>query len=340
MKSCALMGRLLDQPATVLALVLAWKLALFVGTTQPVPGNDSFFYDGAVVNFLNGGRYCNPTLAAAFPIAGHEVFAAYPPLYQAVLLAWMRLFGTSAVAAMALHQVLFAVYALAVFGGLRRLAVPARVINLALLFLLVNTFHDRPDSLAHALGMAAIWAWVRGRTGVANRRDAKSAGSLSAESPLRHEPETNRARATSRGWDWLAAALVVLTLATSLQLGLVYLGCVGLMALGNAALRGERIAWGPLVLMIMLPLALVAVVRFGAPHWWAGFLEHVRETPSYTGFRVPSPTEILKACRTVPAMGVIALALVWFAWKRREAFWSAVRVPAGIVGAGALAGVG
>lgn len=370
------MRRLAEQPGLVLALVLTWKLALFFGTTQPVPGNDSFFYDGAVVNALNGGRYCNPTLALAFPIAGHEVFAAYPPLYQAVLFGWMRVFGTSAVAAMALHQALFALYALALFGALRRLEVPARWISLAVLFLLVNTFHDRPDSLAHALGMAAIYAWVRGRTGQSNRGDAKaqsstavthvaqtsgsavsrvsqpadvviSRGPTVGESPRaqRHQPapargdETGRAPAWCRRWDWLAATLVVLALATSLQLGLVYLGCVWLLALGNRLLRGGRIAWAPLALTLLVPAALVVAVRFGAPRWWEGFLEHARETPSYTGFRVPLPVEILKACRTLPAMGFVALALVWLAWKRREAFAAAARSLPAVVGWSALAGV-
>lgn len=370
------MRRLAEQPALVLALVLAWKLALFLTTTQPVPSNDSFFYDGAAVNLLHGGRYCNPTLALAFPIAGNEVFAAYPPLYQALLLGWMRLVGTSAIAAMALHQALFALYALALFGVLRRLEVPARWMSLAMLFLLVNTFHDRPDSLAHALGMAAIYAWVRGRTGQLNRRDAETQSSTVVthvaqtsgsavsrvsqpadvtpsqrptvgESPLpqRRQPgsaqgnETGRAPAWRGGWDWLAAALAVLTLATSVQLGLVYLGCVWLLALGSAALRGERIAWAPLMLTILVPALLVAAVRFGAPRWWEGFLEHARETPSFTGFRVPSPVEILKACRTLPAMGAVALALAWLGWKRRDALAAAARSLPAVAGLSALAGV-
>jgi hypothetical protein len=315
--------RLAETPGTVFALVLLWKLALFIGAALPVPANDSFFYDGAVVNFLNGGRYCNPTLALAFPIAGHEVFAAYPPLYQAVLLGWMAAFGTSAVAAMALHQALFALYALALLGVLRRLGLPGPWINLAGVFLLVNTFHDRPDSLAHALGMMMIYAWVRAQTSTAHR----------------HEPNRRHADAPVCAWNTWAAALAVLTLTTSLQLGAVYLGVLWLMTLANAALRGARIPWRPLALTILAPLGLLLAVRFGAPHWWEGFLEHVRETPSFTGFRVPSPSEILKACRTLPAIGAIGVALTWLAWRRRAVLREMAGTLPAVTGLGALAGV-
>src|SRR5262245_57456626 len=87
----------------VFAAVFAWKVLLFLLSVQPIPANDSFFYDGAVVNFLLHGHYFNPALALALPISGSEVFSAYPPLYQFFLWLWMRLWGTSALAAMALH---------------------------------------------------------------------------------------------------------------------------------------------------------------------------------------------------------------------------------------------
>src|SRR5258706_15102524 len=104
------MKRLFARGGAVFALVFAWKAALLVFTAQPVPSNDAFFYDGPVVNFLLHGKYANPSLALALPISGLEVFCAYPPLYQVVLLAWMSLFGTSVMAAMVLHLVLFGVY--------------------------------------------------------------------------------------------------------------------------------------------------------------------------------------------------------------------------------------
>ena len=87
-------------PWLVLGLVLAWRLALLVFTAQPIPANDAFLFDGAVVNWLMHGQYFNPSLAEAFPISGHQVFAAYPPVYQAVLLLWMSVCGTSVLSAM------------------------------------------------------------------------------------------------------------------------------------------------------------------------------------------------------------------------------------------------
>jgi len=156
-----MMRRMLERPGLMFALVFAWKVALLIFTAQPVPANDSFFYDGAVVNFLLHGKYANPCLALALPISGNEVFCAYPPLYQLVLLGWMSVFGTSALSATWLHVVLFGIYELIVLAIFRRLRTPALCVNLAGLFLLSITFHDRPDSLAHVFGMAAVYACVR-----------------------------------------------------------------------------------------------------------------------------------------------------------------------------------
>ena len=94
-------------PWLVLGLVLAWRLALLVFTAQPIPANDAFLFDGAVVNWLLHGQYFNPSLAEAFPISGQQVFAAYPPIYQAVLLPLMSVCGTSVLSAMWFHFLLF-----------------------------------------------------------------------------------------------------------------------------------------------------------------------------------------------------------------------------------------
>src|ERR1700704_2843121 len=102
-----MLRRLTDRPGLVFLIVFAWKLALLVFTAQPIPANDSFFYDGPVVNFLLHGKYVNPSVVMAMPMSANEVFCAYPPLYQTVLLGWMSVFGTSALAAMWLHVVLF-----------------------------------------------------------------------------------------------------------------------------------------------------------------------------------------------------------------------------------------
>src|ERR1051325_6338377 len=287
MPGASAIAKCFPRPWFVFAVVFAWKVALFVFTTQPVPSNDSFFYDGPVVNLLNGGRYCNPPLALALPISGTEVFCAYPPLYQLVLLVWMSVFGTSVVSAMGLHQVLFGLYLLALLGILRRLKIPAVWVNLAGLFLFANTFQDRPDSLAHWLGVSAIYAWVRAR-----------------EVPL---------AAVGGVWHWVSAGCVVMALATSLQFGAVYLGCVWTLVIGNAVLRREKINWLPLAATILIPAALVAFVKFGCPRLWAGFQEHAGQTPGITGLRVPNAADCLKALRMLPGAGLVMflIAALW-----------------------------
>ena len=141
----------------VFALVFIWRLALLLFASLPVPSNDSFFYDGPVVNLLLHGKYANPSLALALPISGREVFCAYPPLYQAALLGWMSLCGASVISAMAFHLALFGLYLIILFAISRRLGLPAWALQLGGLFLLVITFDDRPDSLAHLFGIAAVY---------------------------------------------------------------------------------------------------------------------------------------------------------------------------------------
>src|SRR6185312_11397441 len=145
----------------VFGLVFCWKIALLVFTAQPIPSNDAFFYDGAVVNYLQNGGYYNPSLVLALPTSGSQVFCAYPPLYMVVLLGWMAMFGTSVISAMVLHLVLFGIYALILLAIFRRLQTPIWCVVIAGVYLLLITFHDRPDSLAYVFGMGAIYAWIR-----------------------------------------------------------------------------------------------------------------------------------------------------------------------------------
>src|ERR1043166_5243282 len=119
------MNRLLERPSLIFTLVFVWKAALMLLSAQPIPSNDSIFYDGPVVHLLNQGGYFNPSISLARPISGSEVFSAYPPLYQLVLLVWMSVFGTSAASAMSLHLALFGCYALTVLAIFRQLSVPA-----------------------------------------------------------------------------------------------------------------------------------------------------------------------------------------------------------------------
>jgi len=281
-------------PSLVFGLVLLWKIALLVFTVQPVPGNDAFFYDGPVVNYLLHGKYVNPALAMTLPISGSEVFSAYPPLYQAALFVWMRLFGTSAVSAMVFHVVLFGLYSVVVIAILNRLCVPAWCNHMASLFMLVLTFHDRPDSLAHVLGMLGVLGLVRYRTAAVPKQRSNRPGSL-----------------------WFMAACAILCTCTSLQIGAVYLCVIWLATLAAWLFRHCRPALAPITTMLVTPCVLVCVVALFFPKLWAGFVEHARVTPSMMGLHMPSLTDLLKICRTVPGVLVAGLLLVWLWYTRR-----------------------
>jgi hypothetical protein len=304
------LSRCCRGPDWIFAAVFVWKVLLLLASAQPVPANDSFFYDGAVVNLLLHGHYTNPSLSLALPISGTQVFSAYPPLYQMVLWPWMCVWGTSALAAMTLHLVLFGLYLLVAVAILRRLQIPSWCAQYAGAFLFAMTFHDRPDSVAHLLGMLAVYAWVRSRR------------SLEPTSPLRDtqvqpaSPQTMPAGAGSPGpaesrWAWAATGFLVLGLCTSLQIGAIYLALVWLGMLACRALAKDPLPVLPMAMSLLVPVLLVVMVATCWPQLWAGFLEHARQTPSLTGWRRPHLDELLKVFRTVPAILAIALFLPW-----------------------------
>jgi hypothetical protein len=264
------MRRLLNIPWLIFALFFGWKVALLLGTSQPVPSNDAFFYDGPVVNYLCHGKYCNPSLAQVLPISGTEVFSAYPPLYQAVLFGWMKCFGTSALVAMWLHVLLLAVFALTCLKIFQQLHVPVGAMNLAGLFLFGITFHDRPDTLAHVLGALTVLALVRGLA-------------------------------------WPAAVFLLLTFGTSLQIGGIYFLWAGLLLLGNTWLQNIKFPWAAALTFCAGLLGLVTLVKFRYPLFWEGFCEHVTITPSLTGLRLPRLDDLLKVARTAPGIALVLI---------------------------------
>lgn len=257
------MRRLAHISGITIGLYLLWTVALLVFTSQPVPSNDAFFYDGPVVNYLLHGQYCNPSLANVLAISGKEVFCAYPPLYQAVLFGWMKCFGVSELSAMWLHVGLLVLFATAVWQILRTLGAPALAMNFAGLFLFGITFHDRPDTLAHALAAFAVLAALR-------------------------------------GLPWAAAVFLVLTFCTSFQVGGVYAFWLVVFVWSNARFAQEKIPWTELTVFLATLIGLLALVKFGHPRWWEGFREHVNITPSFTGLRKPSAADALKLVRNSP----------------------------------------
>ncbi|MGA2864443.1 MAG: hypothetical protein ABSF95_08135 [Verrucomicrobiota bacterium] len=333
---------LFARPGTVFATVFLWKVALLLCLALPVPSNDSFFYDGPVVNLLLHGKYANPALAPAFPISGAQMFCAYPPLYQAVLLAWMSLFGASVISAMALHLVLFGLYMLILLAIFRRLRAPAWPVAIAGAFLLAITFHDRPDSLAHVFGLAAIYGWVRSRPSLAgaatpprrNRIASDACNNIQAcpdrlppfgpnnsSQPAQRLPAAQSSQPASRldyysagpatRWAWAMAGLAVLSLVTSLQIGAFYCLLLWAGVLAASLLRQDKFPYAPMLAMAAVPAALVGLVAFGFPQVWAGFLEHARQTPSLTGWRWPQLDELLKVVRNAPGILAAAALLPW-----------------------------
>ncbi len=110
---------------------------------------------------------------------------------------------------MTLHLLLFGGYMLMLLAIFRRLRAPGWAAAVGGAFLLVITFDDRPDSLAHVFGIAAVYGWVRSR----------------------------RAGAARAPWAWAMAGCAILGLATSVQLGALYclLLWIGVLAQGDSA---------------------------------------------------------------------------------------------------------
>ena len=269
------MKRILERPGLVFLLVFAWKLVLLLSTSQPIPANDGFFYDGPVVHLLNHGGYFNPSISQSRPISGTEFFSAYPPLYQLALLAWMRWGGTTVLSAMVFHLALFGAYQVTVLAIFRRLRIAAQHASIGGLFLLAITFDDRPDGLACLLGTLGVYAVVRMLEG-------------------------------ARGWAWLAAGFSVLAMTASLQMGALYTAWVFLgMVAGWKYLR-IPLPVLPLTTLVLLPPLLMAVVRFGFPRLWEGFLENVHGNASLTGLRAPQLGDLLKAARVLAAVFLLA----------------------------------
>jgi hypothetical protein len=307
MMSLLFTRRLANAAGVTFLLVMVWKFMLLAGTAQPIPANDAFGYDGAVVNYLLNGHYTNPALAIPFPFSATTFFCTYPPLYQAVLYLWMSVFGPTVLSAMWFHWVLFGLYALTLLAIFRRLKTPGWAVNLAGLFLLGITFDDRPDGLAHLLGMLAVYAWVR-----------------SAEPSV-----------PSRGWPWLASLLVVLALGTNPEIGGLYFGWLWLLTLGAADGRRRAFPLPPMAFLLVAPVALVALVKYGRPDIWAGFMEHAGQTPSFTGWRRPAPGDVLKVIRTIPAVLFIAVLLLprlrGLAFHRRSSAEAETEYPASLL---------
>ncbi len=301
----------LRNPFFLLGLVLAWRLALFLFTAQPIPANDAFFFDGAVVNYLQHGHYVNPAAAEVLPISGTQVYSAYPPLYQAVLLGWMTLFGTSVLAAMALHLALFASSGFLTLAIVRQLFPAATNYALAVLLLMGITFGDRPDDLGHTLGLGSLYLVARLSTG-------------------------------RGGGKTLVALTLVLwgLLYTSVILGAFYFGAGFLTAALVWGTQRKTSSFAPFFAAAGLFAAVTVGIILLEPLWWQGFLENSQQTPIRAqGLRLPHGLDFLKLLRTAPVF-LLAVALFPILIRRCRAGWGepglALLVGGFLVGLGML----
>jgi len=277
-------------PWLVLGLVLAWRLALLVFACLPIPANDAFFFDGAIVNRLLHGQYFNPSLAGVFSISGRQVFAAYPPLYQAALLLWMSVCGTSVLSAMWFHFALFSVASLLVVI-LIRVAFPASLrSDIAVLFLLGVTFNDRPEDLAHVFGLGAL-LFTALQVGGKVRASAARMG---------------------------VAATLLCALCTSPVAGAFYFGVAFLARVAAWWLARQRFLFAEVAIVAALFAGITLFIAQAYPLLWQGFLENARQTPvQATGFRIPTAGEAVKLARNAPVFLLAAACLPLFLTQRK-----------------------
>lgn len=299
----------------VLALVLVWRVLLLVFTAQPIPANDAFGYDGAVVNLLHGGRYCNPSFAMMFPISGREVYAGYPPLYQGALLVWMELFGTSVISAMGLHLALFAVSGFLTLAIVKKFFPPAAGYALVALLFVGFTFGDRPESLAYVFGLGALWLVTR------------------------QISETSFHPGTAIG---LSLALLC-GLYTSVIVGAYFFGVSFVACAVSQIRRRNPYLFGSLAVAAALFVVLTCSIVKLEPLWWAGFMESARQqSVMETGFHRPQLADVIKLIRTTPVflVGMLALPLVFGRAKEiflQEAAWLALIIGIFVTGWALLA---
>jgi hypothetical protein len=277
------------NPFFIFGLVILWRVLLLVFTVQPIPENDAFFFDGPVVNYVLHGHYFNPALAECFPISGHQIYSAYPPVYQALLTPWMLAFGASAVSAMAFHLML-----LTLSGGFVLLTVkqffPAAT-NYALvpLLFLVLTFTDRPEDLAHVFGVAVLWLLARKLNG-------------------------------DHSWKIVGALTLTLWAGfyTSVVVGGFYFGAGFLTAALAWLTRRQSSVFVPFIAAAILFIAVTFVIAKTEPLLWRGFLENARQTPVLVnGFHKPQADAVAKLIRSAPVF-LFALLLLPVAWARRK----------------------
>ena len=273
----------------VFVLVVVWRVGLLVFTVQPIPANDAFFFDGAVVNWLHHGAYVNPSLSEVFAISGRQVYSPYPPLYQAAAVIWMSVLGTSVIAAIGLHLALFAASGFLVLAIIRKYFPDGNFAWAGLLFLGI-TFGDRPEDLAHVFGLTSLYFVLK---------------NLSFPSHWRTEL-------------WILLALLA-ALYTSVIAGALYYGIGFIASSGGWPGKLRLRVFTPFVGAAIGFVVIAASIAHFTPLYWQGFLENARQTPVLsTGFHHPQPVEVIKLIRTAPVFLLVAALLPLLVPRIRE----------------------
>ena len=264
---------------------------LLVFTAQPIPANDAFIFDGGVANWLHGGRYVIPCMSVAYPISGTQIFSLYPPVYQLPLVLWMSVFGTSALAAMAMHLFFFATAATLTVLIVQSFFPKLNGVALPVLLLFAINFNDRPEDLAHIFGLASLLLVGRQISG-AGRSGRRAAGIV---------------------------LVLFLALYTSVIVGAYYFG-VGFLACAAAWWWGTRrwIYFLPYVATALLFAAVTATIARVEPLWWHGFLENATKQSAVGGFHLPHVLDLVKLVRNAPVFLVTLGLLPWLLPRCRQ----------------------
>lgn len=283
----------------IIVLVLCWKVALLVFTSQPVQAGEGFFFDGAAAHKLAQGGFFNPPISHAFPILGARLFGACPPLYEIVLIPWIYVFGTSVLSVMWLHLLFFAAYMAILWRILERLKTPAWCINLAACLLLAIPANEGPESLAHCFGMIGIYACIR-----------------------TFRVLDQSAYENAKVWGWIMAVCPVLAFCTSLEAGVVYSAVIFFTSIVAWFAGRVRPPVLPLLLMLALPVGLVYLAKTMLPGFWDGFEEYVHAIPFCSEIQRPHWHDIFEMLRAVPGILLVTALLPLGLMRKRINFSS------------------
>ncbi len=182
-----------DRRRTALCVGLLTALAATLltpaFTSYPAPGDDEMLFADPAISFAHHGTLANPLLGQVLPgAARHELWQ--PPLYFWTLGSWMRVFGTTLLAARAFSALCALVIGLLVFALARRW-VRAELATLGAAIALTSTWvvhagrFVRMDALCVCLILASALAYIRWRDG-GSRRLLAGAGGLAGLALLTH----------------------------------------------------------------------------------------------------------------------------------------------------------